>query len=461
MSASPHAWLAGRRATVMGLGLFGGGVAATRYLSARGARVTVTDLRPAHELAESLAQLEGLDVDLRLGEHRPEDFELVDLVVANPAVDPAHELLVRARAAGVPVRSEAGLFLEACRARVAAVTGTQGKSSTCNLLAQLLVASGVRAHLGGNVGRPLLAQVDRLAAGDVVVLELSSYQLEALAGEPVGRPAELALVTNVLADHLERHGTVEAYREAKRRVLDLVAPGGTAFAPGDDPRLAEWNAPGARLVRFRSDGARGAADEPCLTEGRFLWRGEVLGRVEDLPLPGAFQRVNALVALCAARALGAAPAALAAALPGVEGLPHRLQDLGSVRGHRVWDNGVSTTPDSTVAALRSLSGPLTLLCGGRRKRLDLDELAREVAARGVRPIAFGADGAELAGAFAARGVAAERVATVEEAVALAFERMAPGEALLFSPAFASFDAYRNFADRARAFRAALPAAAPA
>jgi UDP-N-acetylmuramoylalanine--D-glutamate ligase len=446
----------GRRVTVMGLGAFGGGLEVTRWLVGLGARVTVTDLRKPELLGEGLAALAGAPVELVLGEHRERDFTEAELVVVNPAVAPANPFVAAARRAGVALTSEIQLFLEATPARVVLVTGTQGKSSTCNAAASLLEHAGVRAHLGGNIGRSLLPALGDMRPGDVAVVEISSYQLEALPAR-VGFADKVAAVcvTNVLADHLERHGSIEAYEAAKRRILELVAPGATAVLSGEDPRVARWSAPaGVREVRVHATQAREHALH--LRDGAFRLGAEMLGRVRDLRLPGAYQRENVLAALGLARALGAEPERLQAAVGRLTGLEHREQDLGRFGGRRVWDNGVSTTPDSTVAVLRSLDRPLVLVCGGQQKRLPLDELVAEARRRDVRVVAFGASGAELARAFEAGGVAARAEPTVAAAARAAFEVARAGDEVLFSPACASFDAYRNFRDRALAFRAALP-----
>jgi UDP-N-acetylmuramoylalanine--D-glutamate ligase len=449
----------GRRITVMGLGLFGGGAATARYLARRGAAVTVTDLRAANELAPALGELAGIDLRFVLGEHRLEDFTRADLVVANPAVSPHSAFLVAARTQGVPVTSETALFLAACPARIAAVTGTQGKSSTCYSLAQLLETSGRRVHLGGNIGHSLLESADAMQPEDIVVLELSSYQLEALPPVPLGpvprARVEAVAVTNVLADHLERHGTLEGYAAAKRRILELARPeGGTAVLSGEDPRLSSWREAG--LTRVDVFATRASDTGLNFDRGRFRLDREVLGEVGALRLPGQFQRENTLFALGLARILGADPAALAAAVPRLRALPHRLEDLGKRRGHRVWDNGVSTTPDSTIAVLGSIAAGCTLLVGGKAKSLPLEELLSAAQGRVRRVIAFGSASASFGPVFRAAGFETWMTDTLEAAVETAFARMEPGEELLFSPACASFDAYLNFKERALAFQRALP-----
>ena len=456
--------LAGRKVTVMGLGLFGGGSTVARWLARRGARVTVTDLRGERELGPALRELADLDLRFVLGEHRLEDFERADLVVANPAVPPSSPFLRAAAAAGATVSSETALFLASCPARIAAVTGTQGKSSTSSMLAQLCDAAGLRAHLGGNIGRSLLDDAEAMTPDDVAVLEVSSYQLEVLP--PRGRVAsppprvEAVTVVNVLADHIERHGSLEAYAAAKRRILELAgACGGFAVLSAEDPRLAAWTEPGARRVDVRLAVPNGRGLD--LAGGRFRLDGEELGRADELPLPGPFQRANALHAIGIARLLGAEPARLAAAVRSLRGLPHRLEDLGTFAGHRVWDNGVSTTPDSTISALLALDPGPTLLVGGQPKALELDELVRVARVRARRVVVFGAASREFPGAFRAGGVEAAGAPTLEAAVDEAFARMEPGEPLLFSPACASFDAYLNFRERALAFRRAVEARAAA
>ena len=436
----------------MGLGSFGGGRGAARHLARLGYDVTVTDLRSAEALEPELRELADLELHWALGEHRPEDFRDLELLCVNPAIAPGHRLVEGARAGGARITSEIELFLEAVDARLFCITGTQGKSSTAHVLSQLLEAAGVRVHLGGNIGGSLLPRLGTIGPGDACVLELSSYQLEALASPPPRlRRVESVCVTNVLADHLERHGSLDAYARAKRRILELGDTSSLAFLPAGDRRIDAWT-PRGRRVSF---GERAGA-ELSILEGGFRFGEETLGNVEELRLPGRFQRWNVLCALGMARAAGVAPETLCAAVPDLRGLPHRMEDLGRRRGRRVVDNAVSTTPDSTFAALRELGPGTTLLVGGRRKELPFDELAHLAAAKEAFCVCFGESGDGLLEEFTSRGARGRRAATVEEACELAFEHTSPEGCILFSPACASFDAYPNFRARALAFRDALP-----
>jgi UDP-N-acetylmuramoylalanine--D-glutamate ligase len=461
--------LAGRRVTVMGLGLFGGGVGAARWLVRQGARVVVTDLRDAATLAPALGALAGLDIEVHLGPHTAADFEGAEFVVANPAVAPSNPWLRRAREHGARITSEVELFLERCPAPCVAVTGTQGKSSTATWIAHLAAPVARRVHLGGNIGGSLVEALADVRAEDLVVLELSSYQLEALP-PPGTLPAHAraVVVTNVVADHLERHGDVAEYARAKARVLELVERGGLAVLPAEwlgRPPFHRAAETGATLVAHGAlRAAHGVEASLGVRGGRFVVGTEDLGPVAALRVPGAFQRENVALALGVARHLGVAVEDLRALVPTLVGLPHRVSELGSRSGVRVIDNGVSTTPDSTLAALDSLAEepgdadrPLTVLLGGAPKRdLALDELAARLAARGALAVAFGAAAEALAAACAAAGARCITTPEVLGATAVGLAETPRGGTLLFSPACASFDAWPNFEARARAFQAALP-----
>lgn len=441
-----RAGLADRRVVVMGLGRFGGGVGAALYVLHCGARVIGTDLRHAHELPEAVAALAHTNVELRLGRHDEADFEEADVVVANPAVRPDHPLLERARSSGALVTSEVELFIAAARCNLIGITGTQGKSSTTTFVAQLLTSAGRRAHAGGNLGGSLLEHVDTLGPDEWVVLELSSYQLEALGSPPANeRPFRALAVTNVELDHLERHGDLAGYAAAKRRVLELAGDDTVAWLPDGPGPCANWTAPRGRIARFDP---QPSALDLVLTTGEHAPGPSTLG------LP-AFQAANLRLAFGLVRGLGLSIDEVRRGAVSLAPPPHRLERLPDLAGAAVWDNGVSTTPDSTASALASIDAPVVLLVGGKLKELPLEPLV-DAARRNTRvAVTFGAAGEHLAQVLARGGVCAEVGGDLRRAVAIAAGHVRPGDALLFSPACASFDAFPNFKERAFTFRAAL------
>jgi UDP-N-acetylmuramoylalanine--D-glutamate ligase len=453
------------RATIMGLGRHGGGLGAARCLARRGARVTITDLADEASLAEPLAQLRGLPVHaLHLGGHDEADFRQADLVIVNPAVPHGHPLLEVARRAGARLSSEIELLLAACRAPVFGLTGSVGKSTTSAMTAAILRAAKLRAGggrvwLGGNLGGSLLDEVEQIAPTDAVVLELSSFQLAHLEGG--GRKAEggrsmprsplpgplpegegelrwpqTAVVTNFSANHLDWHGSLDHYRESKQALVRNLPPDGLAVLNRLDGEVAGW-------------------DE--LTAGRVAgpWP------IDDLPplrLPGSHNRINAALAAAAA----SCPAPIThEALAGFQGLAHRLESIGQSKGRRFYNDSKATTPEATLAALAAIDDPLWLLAGGFDKPCDFERLAAAIARR-VRGVAlFGANRHRLAASIAANSASIElaEFASLCAAFNWCWRASRAGDAILLSPASASFDQYRDYAQRGDEFKSLVRALA--
>ncbi|MFT4537795.1 MAG: UDP-N-acetylmuramoylalanine--D-glutamate ligase [Planctomycetota bacterium] len=467
--------VSGSSVTIMGLGLFGGGVSCARWFAARGARVTVTDLRDAQQLAPSIEALAGLDIRYVLGRHDENDFHSADIVVANPAVPPSNPLLEVARQSGAQITSEMALALRSTRARIALITGTQGKSSSATFATQLLRASGFDAQLLGNVGRPVLDVAESLTPDSIAIVEISSYQLEALAEErsALEPMAEVVAITNIRVDHLERHGSTESYAAAKLSILRHRKRDGWAIYDARDSRISAQLDEGIRTIAFSDpDCASDASRQATLRihMNRVWVGGECLASLAELPLAGDFQRENVARALAIAFAFGATPARLTNAISDLKGLPHRLEDLGTFGGRRVIDNGVSTTPDSTLAAVCALpelaAGDQVLLGGRCKAGLSFIELACELARRRIAAVCFGADAERIADQLRAATdagrpptmnapfpIRVECVADTEAAVQYALDSGA--RTILFSPAAASFDAFPNFQARALHFRQVL------
>lgn len=459
--------LRGKRVTVMGLGLFGGGVAVTRHLVREGARVTVTDLRGENDLRESLDALRGIDVRYHLGGHVAEDFRAADLVVRNPAVPYDNPFLRIARDAGAPIDTEMNLFWKRCRAPILAVTGSNGKTTTTALCGEVLgrLAGGLpgrpRVWVGGNIGRPLVEDADAIAPTDLVVVEISSFQLEDLAC--LRRSPRVGVVMNLTPNHLDRHGTMAAYIAAKQQILRDQGAEDVAVLNADDPEVASWAGVGRGRVRGFTLKAPGA--EAFGRDGEVI-RASVGGPeiridVTGRRLPGWFNLQNMIAAAVATWELAGrlAPAAWAEAaragfreFPGVE---HRLEFVGEARGVKYYNDSIATNPESTLAALDALPGPFVLIAGGYDKKLPFDALAKAIAAK-VRDCVLIGQTADAIEALvrAERGAARiRRAGSLADAVAAAVEAERPGDTVLLSPACASFDQFRNFAERGRAFKA--------
>ncbi|MBX3444846.1 MAG: UDP-N-acetylmuramoyl-L-alanine--D-glutamate ligase [Planctomyces sp.] len=453
------------RVTVMGLGAFGGGEGVVRFLSQRGARITITDLRSETDLADTLARLDDCRIEsLQLGAHHEPAFREADLIVVNPAVPRGSPWLDIARAAGVPLTSEMNLFAQHHRGRVVAVTGSIGKSTTTALLHAMLAASGRRAWLGGNIGVSLLPVVDDIEPGDWVVLELSSFQLTDL--DRLRFRPDVAVVTNLRPNHLDWHASLDEYRQAKQTILRWQQPTDVAVLNADDADVASWPAIGRKAWFGREGatvaGASTARDDSARVRGSRLV-GRVAGQDVDLDLqdgfrlPGEHHAINAAAATAAALTIGADTAALRSALRAFEGLPHRLQRIDEQRGRAFFDDSKATTPDAAIAALRAFEAPVILLAGGYDKHVDLSDLADAIAERAAATALMGqtaeALDALLAERRTARGEPPKRrvCATFEEAFSWGVDQSSPGDVVLLSPGCASFGWFQNYVERGREF----------
>lgn len=447
-----------RRVTVMGLGTFGGGVGAVRFLAERGAIITVTDLRTETQLAEALKELHGVEVaHWKLGGHDLRDFLAADLIVVNPAVRPEHPILQRCRAEGIPCTSEMNLFWQYNRASILAVTGSNGKSTTTALLYNILRQTGRRCWLGGNVGRSLLPQVEEIGSDDWVILELSSFQLtdlDRLQVSPHG-----AVITNFSPNHLDWHGSVDHYRWAKQTMLRWQQPHDFYVVNADDAEVRQWTS-SARRFEFSIQVRDSSINEPSpVTELAMKdadTPGELVSAVRTwLSLPGDHNLLNALGAVTAARVAGADWTAIQRGLETYEPLPHRLQLIGEAAGRRFYNDSLATTPESTLVALTSFRNPIVLLAGGYDKQVDLRPLAQAIARQTKAVALMGQTASKLRAAILGdlecQTIASEPMPDFPTACAWAFEHSAPGDVVLLSPGCASYDWFRNFADRGEQF----------
>ena len=467
------------------LGLARSGVALARFLADRGARVTVYDAREAAELADAVEQLGDRSVELRLGSAVDPAVVLEGqaMVCTSPSVSsrfPTTEPRLRAALASieregrVPVVSEVDLFLRLCPARTVGVTGTKGKTTTSSMIAAVLAQGDAPVLLGGNIGRPLIEELPALTSRHRVVLELSELQLPTLS-----RGTDLAVYTHVTADHVDRHGSVEAYRAVKRLLARLVRPDGGLVLDDEDPvsRVFDEGSPAGTVVRYRrtapipggvgvADGWLVADEVPVLDGSGRTVSGPVLA-LERMPVPGWHSVSNAAAAVAAGIMWGIEPAAIGAGLEGFGGVEHRLEPVAESDGVRYVNDSQGTQPDAVAAALRAFQAPIVLIAGGRAKALDMTALATVVAERAAAAVLIGESGPDLEAAFRAAGlVRTERATTLEaaviraDAIARDLLRDGPGGAtatVLLSPAAASFDMFRDYEARGHAFKDAVRA----
>jgi UDP-N-acetylmuramoylalanine--D-glutamate ligase len=380
----------------------------------------------------------------------------IDAVIVSPGVPPDRPLLALARRRGLPVIAEVELAFPFLNGPVAAITGTNGKSTTTALTGALLAAGGFAVEVCGNIGEPLCARVDG-PAGRIFVVELSSFQIE---GIETFRPRAAAHL-NLTEDHLDRYRSLGEYGAAKLRLLAAVDSGGVAVLNGDDPLVAGAPTPARR--RLFSRRAR-VADGCCLLPvGAPAGEGEVVEIVPgepdrqlfaaaQVPLAGVQNLENAMAAALLARAFGVEPAALAAGLAGFHGLPHRLERVGERGGVAWFDDSKGTNPAATAKSLEGFGdGTVHLILGGRNKGADFAVLAPIVRAKARRVYLIGEAAAELEQALGG-GVAYEVSGTLDHAVRTAAARASAGEVVVLSPACASFDQFRNFAHRGERFQ---------
>jgi len=450
--------LKGKRVTVVGLAK--SGVAAARLCAREGARVTVTDRRTERELAAPLAALDGAEVRRALGGHDPADFVGADLVVASPGVPLAIPELAAARAAGVPVWGELELGARFVPGTpVVAVTGTNGKSTT-TALAGALFARDRRTFTGGNLGTPLCDHVLRGDPADVLVLELSSFQIEGLR---TLRP-RVAAVLNVTPDHLDRYRDVEDYAAAKARLFGGQQPGDFAVANARDPRaVAMAAASRAELLTFgfgapAPAAARDPGGEPG-PAGAELVLSVHAGAperylVRSRALRGRHNRENAMAAALCARLLGVPGDEVQAGLDAFPGLPHRLE-LVAERGGIEWVNdSKATNVDSTAVGLSAFPAGrprIVLVMGGRGKGAPYAPLRPLFAGRVKALLTIGEDAPRVAAELGDL-CATDGCGTLAAAVSRAATLAEPGDVVLLSPACASYDQYRSYEERGESFR---------
>jgi UDP-N-acetylmuramoylalanine--D-glutamate ligase len=452
----------------MGLGSFGGGVGLTRYLATQGADVTVTDLQSADALQASLAALHDLPIRFVLGEHRQQDFIDTEVVFVNPAVPLTSPYLALARAHGVPLDSDINLFVRQCRGRIIGITGSVGKSTTTSLLGSILQCHDPRTLVGGNIGRSLLPSLPDITPDTLVVLELSSFQLEHLAWQRYSPP--LAMVLNLAPNHLDRHGTMAEYQHAKEHILAYQTAADTAVLNWDDAIVRQMARRGHGQRLYFS--VREALPEGVYRQGSTLVMASAghitaLCEASDLYVRGAHNLSNAAAAAAAATLLGVPATTIVQGVRSFRGLAHRLELVATKGGVEYYNDSKATTPLSTMRALQAFESRVILLAGGYDKGTPFEELGQVIRGRARAALLYGKTAPKLAEAIAHAGVdmlagpptQVVQLPNLEAALHQAVALAQPGDVVLLSPACASYDQFPHYEARGEHFRklvAALP-----
>ncbi len=442
----------GARILVVGLGIEG--IALARFLAGRGARVTVTDDKPAEALAGRLAELDGVPVCFALGGTDPALAAEADAVYLSQSVPLDLPLVREARRRGLPVGSIVTLAYDLFRGKMAAITGSSGKTTTTALVSALFAAAGRPHILAGNIGAWPLDDLAAALPESWAVLEISHTQLQLTERSP-----HVACVTNVTPNHLDQF-TWEEYVALKRNHVRHQGPADVAVLNLDNEVTRGFADDTPAEVLFFSMGDTLPGDGAFLRDETVIWRrgGQEMPvlPVRDIPLRGRHNVANVLAATAVAGAAGIPMAAVAAGVRDFQAVPHRLEPVATIGGVAYYNDSIATAPERTLAGMRSFHEPLVLLLGGRDKHLPLEELAAECAVRCRAVVTFGEAGDLFAEAVRAvqtsEGPMVRRVGTLAEAVQAATAAAQPGDVVLLAPAGTSFDAYPNFERRGEDFR---------
>jgi UDP-N-acetylmuramoylalanine--D-glutamate ligase len=447
-----------KRVTVMGLGLFGGGVGITKFLVSQGADVTVTDLKNAEELSQSLKLLNNLPVRFRLGQHLDEDFSDTDLLIVNPAIPNDSRFLQIARDNGVCIDTELNIFFKLCPAPITGVTGSNGKTTTTSLLGDMLKAGGINAWVGGNIGISLLEHIDEIKTDDVVVLEISSFQLDNLS--KIKMSPHVSIVTNIAPNHLDRHKDLADYIDAKKSIIRYQKKDGYAILNYDDPVLRKWeNECKGNVLWFSVN--------KDLKQGVFLRNNEIIidydskrnaiPCLSQVKIKGIHNIQNIMAAACAANVMRADIEGIKNAIINFPGIEHRLEFVSTINGVQYYNDSKATTPEAAIAGIRAFDSPKILIAGGYDKEVSLDQFAQECAKNTKCVILIGKTAENIKELIQdSKGEKAQPevylATSLDESVRKASLVAETGDVVLLSPACASYDMFPNYEERGKRFK---------
>jgi len=435
---------------VLVVGLGRSGVASALFLQARGARVTVSDAKPQDQLSQEIPVLLDHGIALETGGHGERTFRGQDLIVVSPGVPVDSPSLVQARALGEPVIGEIELASQFLPKNIVAITGSNGKTTTTTLAGEIISAGGFPVVVGGNIGTPAISLVDRAKADAVVVLEVSSFQLETVQ---TFRP-RVAVVLNVTPDHLDRHRTFAAYTDAKARIFENQQTNDYAVLNADDPTCAEL-ANRSRAQVFWFSRKKEVQQGAYLRDGRLLFRDakqqhEIM-QASEIPLKGAHNVENAMAAICVGALMGCEAERIRAAVQNFKAVEHRLEFVATIRGVEYYNDSKATNVDATIKALESFPANVHLILGGKDKDSDYS-LLNDLLQKRVKRVYTIGSAAEKIESQVGTVVEIDSSETLEAALRHAAAIAQSGDVVLLAPACASFDQFQNYEHRGRVFK---------
>ena len=439
---------------ILVVGLGKSGLSVLRWLAGQGARVTVSEMKAESELdPRRLQEARDLGAALEAGGHQPDTFLSADRIVLSPGVPQDMAPVRAAQKKGIPVLGEMELACRLVDAPIAAVTGTNGKSTVTALLGAILKRAGLKAFVGGNIGTPLIEYTAAGEKADIAVVEVSSFQLDTMTSfHP-----RVAVLLNISPDHLDRYPGYGAYVASKLRIFENQGPGDWAVVNDEDPALREFTPPkGVTPLRYGFD--KGPSRRAYVEEGAVkasLPGGEIKEvSLRNWTLPGRHNQENLMAAVLAGLALSIEASVIQQAVGAFRGLPHRQEFAGRVRGVAFYDDSKATNVDAACRSVAGCDGPVVLIAGGRDKGGDYAPLAR-VSRGKVRKAVLVGESRHLIARALEGIVPCTMAADMEDAVHQAFSSAMPGDAVLLAPACSSFDMFTDYAHRGRVFKEAV------
>lgn len=438
-----------RKMRVLIVGLARTGVATALFCAKHNAIVTATDLRSEGELADAAAQLQAAGVTLELGGHNEKTLLAQDLIIPSPGVPADAPLLMSARSKKITIWSEIELAYRFLEGELIGITGSNGKTTTTTLVHHILSTAGRTAFLAGNVGTPLISFVESMNAGTISVAELSSFQLELISKF---RP-DIAVFLNLTPDHLDRHGSMEAYASAKARIFANQTELDAAVLNADDPPTVALAPKKPQVFWFSR---KKPVEQGAYVRGEDIvivhhGKEEFVMKVAEIPLAGAHNVENVLAAVMAARLAEVDAPTIAKAVKNFAGVEHRLEFVREVRGVRYFNDSKATNVDATLKALDAFPGRILVILGGKDKGSDYTVLQKPLREKAILALLIGAAADKIQGQIAG-SVAIERAGTIERAVEIASQAAQNGDVVLLAPACASFDQFQNYEHRGRVFK---------